>query len=123
MSHAIAQRMYDAFNRRDFDAALAVIAPDSRWEVVATGQTNVGHAGFLGWARGFTTQFPDAHIDVTGFVEQGDKCVTEFVATGTHASGKRVALPTCEVLTFAGGLIVRARIYFDGGAIARQLQA
>jgi ketosteroid isomerase-like protein len=107
VSHAIASTMYDAFNRRDFAAALAVIAPDSQWTVVASGQTGVGHDAFLGWARMITTKFPDVRIEVKRFVEQGDTCVTEFVAKGTGIEQR-----TCELLDFHDGKIARATIYF-----------
>jgi ketosteroid isomerase-like protein len=115
MSRAVAMAMYQAFNRRDFEAALEVIDPAARWEVIPTGQNDAGPAAFLAWARGFVGRFPDAAIEVQGVVEQGDRCAVEFVARGTDGGGRRVAIRTCEVLTFAGGKIVNARIYFDRG--------
>jgi steroid delta-isomerase-like uncharacterized protein len=121
MLRTIAETLYDAFNRRDFDAAVALVAPDATWEVVATGDVRPGREALGAWARATTQQLPDARIEVRRIVEQGDACAVEFVLRGTHPSGKAVAVETSEVLTIAGGLITHARVFFDGGAIAKQL--
>jgi hypothetical protein len=109
VSRAVAARFYAAFNARDLAGAAALIDASARWHVMPTGQVLPGREGFLGWAQAFIARHPDAHVDVLGFVEEGDRCVSELVIHGAEA------IPTCEVLRFAGGLIVDARVYFDRG--------
>jgi steroid delta-isomerase-like uncharacterized protein len=121
MLQDIAHALYDAFNRRDFDAAVALVDPEGTWEVVASGHAQPGREALRAWAEATTKQFPNARVEVKRIVEQGDTCAVEFVLSGTHASGATFAVETAEWLTIRAGRITRARVYFDPGAIAKQL--
>ena len=123
MSQDIARRLYDAFNRRDFDALTAVIAPDAVWAVVTTGVSGPGRESVLAWALATTEQFRDARIEVTSAYEHGTSCTVEFLLLATHPSGTPLSIATCEILVFRNDQIVSGRVYVDTGAIARQLAA
>jgi predicted enzyme related to lactoylglutathione lyase len=80
-----------------------------------------GREALGAWARATARRFPDARIRVKRIIEQGDACAVEFVLSFTHPSGQAISVETSEILTFAGGFITNARVFFDGAATTKQL--
>jgi predicted ester cyclase len=120
-----------SFNERAWSRASEIYAPDLITSE-PTGTTR-GTEPFLGHAKGFVTAFPDSRMEVTTIVESGNTVVIEGVYSGTHTgplaspqgevppTGRKLALPLCDVFEVAAGRIVSIRVYYDQMAFAVQL--
>lgn len=86
---AVIQRTYQAFNRRDVDAVLAVMRPDVDWPDVAGGTRVVGHEAVRAyWARQF--EVIDPRVEPTALVARadGEVVVTVHQVVRDRASGQ-----------------------------------
>jgi steroid delta-isomerase-like uncharacterized protein len=119
-----------AFNRRDFDAVLRVMADDCVYEDHALGTTFTGPAGFKKFLQGWVAAFSNAEVAEAGYIDAGDVVIAEFRGRGTNdgplgpmpASGGRIDLPFCEIMRFdAQGRVVAGGIYYDQMTLLRQL--
>lgn len=127
----LAEQHVGTFNERAWDRASRLYAPD----LVMTEPAGTTHGidPFLAHARAFVTAMPDSRMEVTAIVESGDRVVVEGIYTGTHTgplatpqgevppTGRKLALPLCDVFEVAAGRITRIRAYYDQMTIAGQL--
>lgn len=130
---ALAQELYDAFNRRDYEHDLDLVGRDMEVTLIPFGQTFHGREGFRAFMQGFTEAFPDISIQVTNQVATGDQVVNEFTARGTHTgplmtpagaippTGRTVDLTVCEVYRIKDGKFVSLHNYQDAASLMRQL--
>src|SRR5579863_4834760 len=112
---ALAQKLYDAFNRKDYDHCLTLVTEDVEAILIPFGQTFHGRAGFRDFMQGFAGAFPDITIQVTNQVATEDQVVNEFTARGTQTgvlmttageippTGRTVELTVCEVYLIENG--------------------
>jgi steroid delta-isomerase-like uncharacterized protein len=129
----IARAIYDAFNDRDFDQGVSLVAKDVRWLNVPLGITFQGPAGYRQYVQGWAAAFPDSKVEITNMIASEEGVVTEFRGRGTHtgplagpageipATGRRVDVSFCDVLRFQNGKIVSAHTYYDAATLMRQL--
>lgn len=129
----IARLHPEAFNNRDFEPAVASLAPDGEWVNVATGQTFRGRDAYRQFLQAWATAFPDGRTEVTRVCAGENTVVLEFAGRGTHQgpfatpageippTGRRIDVPFCEVFDFRDGQLVAGRIYFDATTLLRQL--
>jgi hypothetical protein len=75
----LARNLYDAFNRGDFDAALALTQPNVEVVNTAWGVTYHGHDGFREFMQGWKTMDPDGRIEVLRQLPAEDGVANEFV--------------------------------------------
>lgn len=130
---AFARAIYDAFNRKDFDAVLAMTAPDVEIVNVGWGVTYSGHDGFREFMQGWKTMDPTCRIDVVRQLagEEGvtNECVFHATQTGPlrppmgeiPPTGKTVTVPICEVWRIHDGKLRSLINYADGVTIIAQL--
>lgn len=130
---AAIRALYDAYNRRDWAAALARIADACEWQNVATGWTYHSAAEVVQGMRRFTTAFPDLRVEVTRVIQQGDAVAFEWHGRGTLTAplhrpegwyaptGQSFAQDGCCVAEVRAGQVARCRDYFDGQTLLRQL--
>ena len=131
----IAMTIFEAWNDRDYDRALAILGDDFQVTEVATGETFKGAAGLLDEYEKWATALSDGRVDVTNVVESGDWVAMETVVTGTHdgvfatddgeiaPSGRRIEFEMCTVACVKDGKEVLERHYFDAESFVRQLRA
>jgi len=132
----IARAIFDNFNLRRVDESAQWVADDCVWEDVPTGTVFRGPDGYVEFDNAWIRAFPDARIEVTSMVTEGDMVVTEFDAFGTQQgpltsstgetiapTGKAVQMRCIEVHQYGGGQVVRARFYYDALTLLRQLDA
>lgn len=129
----IARSMLDAFNRRDVGRAVANVAKDAELLSIAEGTTYAGPDGYRRFFEHWLRAFPDGMVTITNIVAGGDLVAVEYTGRGTQtgplatpngdiaATNRPVELYLCDVMQFRGNLIVRARSYFDGMSLWRQL--
>lgn len=125
--------LYDAWNRRDFDAQVAASAPDGQTVIVGTGDVYEGPEGTRRYSESWANGFPDGQVTVDNIFGDGDRVVVEFTGRGTHTgmfetsmgtippTGRSVTVKLCDVIELSDGKIARQRSYFDTGSLMAQL--
>lgn len=129
-----ARRHDEAFNSRDAEGRMAVMAPDVE-TLLPGGLSLHGMEQVLGIAMAFWEGLPDARITAHNRWSVGDTVVTEGTLTGTHdgvfrapqgdipASGNSVRLRYSSIKQVRDGKVVRERLYFDQLELLQQIAA
>ncbi len=130
---AIARIAHDAYNARDFDRVITLVAPDAKWVDMATGVTFNGPDGFRQYMQGWATAFPESQVEVRRVRTGHDFAVVEFTGRGTHTgplttptgtippTNRQVEAPFCEIYEIADGKIAGGVTYYDVATLMRQL--
>jgi ketosteroid isomerase-like protein len=111
----VLQRLVEAFNRQDADAAAALFAEDGVWEASrgpdVWGRRFSGEVELReGMARRFRS-LPDGHYrDDTHFV-CGDRGFSEWTFSAT-VEGKTIEVRGCDIWTFEGDKIARKNSFW-----------
>ena len=132
--NAAATRAFnEAYNNRDWDAAVALTAADVEFVNVATGETFRGPDGVRQFLDGWANAFPDSRVETTAVIADDERAVIEFTGRGTQtgplrgpageipATGRSVEVPFIQVAEFEGDKIVRGRLYFNSMTMLVQL--
>ncbi|HWD47473.1 MAG TPA: nuclear transport factor 2 family protein [Actinomycetota bacterium] len=122
---------HEAFNRRDFEAMTSRYADRIRWTDQARGLTFTTPREFReDFLAGWVEAASDIRITGPRYLDAGQTAVCVFTVEGTHdgplgplpATGKRFALPLCELWHFdAGGRVVGGDLYYDQVSLLTQL--
>lgn len=124
------RRAHQAFVRRDFDAVVQMLSEDVTYRDPAQNETFSGREGFRKFMQGWVTAFSAAEPAEPTYLDAGDTVIAEFTARGVNdgpfgplpATGKRIEVPMCEIMTFnEDGQIVSGRIYYDKLLMLTQL--
>jgi ketosteroid isomerase-like protein len=105
----------DAFNRHDSAALMAFMTADCIFD--AAGGNEVYGTRFSGRAavqaafEAVFKTFPDAHWGQGRHYVAGERGVSEWVFTGTHAEGWRIEAEGCDLFEFRDGLIALKRAF------------
>jgi ketosteroid isomerase-like protein len=109
-------RAFDAWNRRDVDAFVALLSPDAIWEenpeLPGLREVYRGRAGVREWIEDFLEAVESPHLELEEIIELGDdRIFTEMVLTGRgRSSGVPVELRFWLVIWFADGKIARRQV-------------
>ena len=112
----------EAFNRRDWDALRALIAPDATYTEHALGVTAHGPDQIVDLLSAWSSAFSGARIEQPTYHEAGDVSVCCFVGRGLQdgalgpfpPSNNYAEIAFCEVVRFdGGGKIVAGEVYYD----------
>lgn len=127
-SISVAQRYFEAWNRRDPSLLVANFAEGGTyWDPVAgevTGQA-IGD-----YATSLFTGFPDLSFEITGPKLVADRTVSaQWVMRGTHngpyrgmpPSGRPIALQGADFITVDGDKVRSVKAYFDSRAVPEQM--
>jgi steroid delta-isomerase-like uncharacterized protein len=129
----VVQASFDAFTAHDLEQLSQWWAADFLAE--QTGEpvpfNAEQHRVFL---QGYLTAIPDAHIEVTLLIAQGNYVVVHWTGTGTQtgplhtptgrsipATGKQVVLKVSETYELKGGKITHLWGFFDRVSLLSQL--
>jgi steroid delta-isomerase-like uncharacterized protein len=122
---------HQAFNRRDFEAMTEHYADRITWTDHAQGRTFRTRQEFRDdFLPGWVQTSADIRITDPHYFDAGPTVVAQFTVTGTHdgplgpfpATGKRFALPLCELWHFdPSGLVVGGDLYYDQVSLLTQL--
>lgn len=130
---ALARRIYDFFNTRQFEAALALTDDAAEIVNIGRGATYAGKAGFLQFMQGWKTLDPDCRVDVLTQLASDDGVTNECIFHATQVgplatrtgdvppTGRTIALPFCEVWRIKDGKLVSLHNYADGATVMAQL--
>lgn len=129
----LAQQLYDAFNRRDFDIAANAVTDDYELVNMALGKTWHGRNGVMQFQQEWATAFPDSKVTIDSIAATDDMVTVEFTGRGTHtgpltgpagtipATGKPLVLHLCDVHKITNGKISSSHTYYDTLGMLQQL--
>jgi steroid delta-isomerase-like uncharacterized protein len=122
---------HEAFNQRDFEAMTKHYADRIDWTDHAQGRTFTTPQAFReDFLPGWVTASADIRITDPRYIDAGQTVVCTFTCVGTHdgplgpfpATGKRFALPLCEMWHFdTHGQVVGGDLYYDQASLLGQL--
>lgn len=125
----VADAYFDAINRSDIDAAVAMWRPGGRENVRGQVDTTAPD-GVREFLSGIVGPFPDFAFEVVEKTVQDDRAAYRWQARGTftgtpfqgvEATGARIDIEGVDVLIVRDGEIVENNAFTDGMTVARQL--
>ena len=114
----IVHGVFEAWNRRDFEAGLRSLAPEIELHLIGgfadlVGGRFKGRDGVLRFWREFA-ETVGGRIDVDDAVDLGDRVVVTITVSGTGAeSGVPAKMQNGYVCTFRDGKVSRVDAYYD----------
>jgi steroid delta-isomerase-like uncharacterized protein len=125
----VAQKYFDAWNRRDAAAVLATFAEGGTYSDPSSGGRLSGDA-LAGYMNGLWAAFPDLSFEVASAGEAGpDLVAAQWLMRGTNSgsmmglppTGKSVTLAGADFIRVSNGKILTVDGYFDTRALPEQL--
>jgi predicted ester cyclase len=114
---ALARAFNEAYNKRDWNAAVALTTAGVHIANVATGQIFDGPDGVRQFLGGWADAFPDSAVDTPTVIADEHGAAIEFMGRGTQTgplqgpagaippTGRRVEVPFAQVLEIQHGKI------------------
>ena len=130
---AIARKLYELWNRRDFDGVASLIADDGEIVLIGSGTRFRGPDGSREFSQMWADGFPDGKVTIDRTCASGDCVCLEFTGRGTHtgtlrspageipATGRSVTIQLCDVHEIRDGKIRSLHSYFDSASLLMQL--
>ena len=122
MTTALIRSYYDAFNRQDYPAMLALLAPDVAHDI-NQGSRETGKPKFAAFMQRMDHAYREQISDLVVLAdESGRRFAAEFTVLGSYlcadpgfpeAHGQRYQLPAGAFFEVAGGLITRVTTYYN----------
>jgi steroid delta-isomerase-like uncharacterized protein len=125
----VAQRYFDAWNRRDAAELIATFADGGTYRDPATGQPLTGQA-IGAYASGLWAAFPDLSFEIAHAAPAGDGTIAaQWIMCGTNngsmlgqpPTGRTVALPGADFIRVEGKMVRSVEGYFDMKTFSEQL--
>ena len=128
-----AQRLYQDWNKRDFDHLASLFAANGEILLVGSGTRFRGPEGAKEFAHMWADGFPDGQVKIDKTIAAGDEVVVQLTGKGTHtgtlaapggkipATGRSVTLQLCDVIQVREGKIKSVQSYFDSASLLMQL--
>jgi len=126
----IMRRAHEAFNHRDFEINLSVMAETATYREHARGITMEGREQFRQFLEAWSTAFTDGTITNAKYIDAGDTVVAQFTFEGINdgpyaglpPTGQRVSCSICEIARFdPNGMAISVNLYYDQYTILMQL--
>ena len=126
----VTQRSFDAWNRHDADAILALYAQGGTYSAPRAGQALTGQA-IANYVKALSTAYPDFSIETISSGDTGSGLVaSQWVFHGTHTgpyfdgtppTGRTLTLPGASFTQVENGKIRYERAYTDRQTVTEQL--
>ncbi len=125
----VAQKYFDAWNRRDPSAIVATFAEGGTYNDPTSGGKLTGQA-LREYISGLFSAFPDLSFDIVSAAPAGDNIVAaQWLMKGTNTgsfaggppTGQSVALPGADFISVEGENIRSVQGYFDQRTLVEQL--
>jgi predicted ester cyclase len=129
----IARRLYEDWNKRDFEHFAGLFAPSSEIVLVGSGMQFKGREGAKQFAQMWADGFPDGKVKIEKLLGSGNQLAVEYTGTGKHTgplaapggeippTGRSVTLQLCDVIEFRDAKVSKLRSYFDAASLLAQL--
>jgi steroid delta-isomerase-like uncharacterized protein len=127
---AVGKAYFEAVGARDLDAMTALWEPGAMDEIHGLASMRAPE-GIREWFANTFRAVPDFQMEILDLVATGEKVAVRWHMTGTFsgdarfegaiATGERIDISGCDVLTVRDGKIVHNDAYMNGMQMARQL--
>ena len=126
----IVRGTFDAYNRHDEKAYVAVVADDYKATDIPSGETLRGKQGAREFFHRWSDSFPDGKTTIHGELVSGDTVTVQFTGEGTQSgplgpfppSNKRAKLEFVSVnRVSSGGKVLETTFYYDQLSLLAQL--
>lgn len=116
MTTEILKAFLEAFNRHDLDGIMDFFCEDCVLQMPRGAEPfGTRYVGKQKVREGLATRFaglPDVHYGKDRHFVSGDRGCSEWLLTGTKASGEKVEVQGCDLLEFKDGKIWRKDSYW-----------
>jgi steroid delta-isomerase-like uncharacterized protein len=127
-SAGIMKQYQEAMNGHNIDKVRQLLHPQYTY-TAGDGEKLVGIEAGVAVATMYLNAFPDLKLDVKRSIAAGDIAVSELIGRGTHKgeimniapTGRKVAVPVCDIIEVRDGKIFAEREYFDSAIMMQQL--
>ena len=110
------EELLDAFNRHDLDRIMEFFSEDATFDMPrGTDPWGTRYVGKVEVRRGLASRFsgiPDVHYGEDRHWVSGDRAVSEWLLTGTSASGEKIRVRGCDLFEIRDGKIIRKDSYW-----------
>jgi len=128
---ALADLLYEAYNRHEPEAAAALYAPDGFHLEIAQDRRAEGPEAIAGGLVGFFAALPDAHWSAARRIAQDGEIAIAYTLTGTLQGqlgpfaprGQALKLRGVHLLGTREGQIRWSEDYWDAASFGRQMSA
>lgn len=112
----LARAAYEAFNRRDLDAAFEVLDPEIEWHTsprfIRGGRTFRGHDGVREVLDSFFATFDEFRTEPREFIDGGDKVIVPVRLLGRlRGTGEEMRFDLVQVWTVRDDRAVRLDVF------------
>ena len=126
---------YDAINRRDLETFVSFFSDDGEFKDISTEESFRGKSDIRRMAETWFQALPDMKLQISNVIGSDDSYCAEIVVTGTHngpftlpqgsipATGKKVSVPSCDVIRLKNGKIQSLNCYFAATVLLNQIGA
>ncbi|MFP2927706.1 ester cyclase [Pyxidicoccus sp. 3LG] len=127
---ATVREFYRAFNEKDLELLRSTMHPDAIMQSIPFDETEK----LIDHCESWATAIPDAQVDLTNLIAQGDHVIAELTGRGTHAgpfpgpggvtippSNRPLEVRLIEVFELRDGKIAEMRQYYDALTFMTQL--
>jgi ketosteroid isomerase-like protein len=108
--------LLDAFNRHDLDRIMEFFSEDATFDMPRGAQPwGTRYAGKEEVRRGLASRFsgiPDVHYDDDRHWVSGNRAASEWLLTGTSATGEKIRVRGCDLFEIRKGKIIRKDSYW-----------
>lgn len=126
---------YETTSKHDAKKFADLFTEDAVFNDKSTGQVFRGREEIRGMIEGWYNAFSDFKLKADKIMGSGDNFTVELTATGTHdgelsgpggdipASGKKVTVPSCDVIQLKGDKIQSLNCYYAAPVLLSQIGA
>jgi ketosteroid isomerase-like protein len=108
--------LLDAFNRHDLDRIMEFFSEDATFDMPRGAQPwGTRYVGKDEVRRGLASRFsgiPDVHYRDDRHWVSGDRAVSEWLLTGTSATGEKIRVRGCDLFETRNGKLIRKDSYW-----------
>jgi ketosteroid isomerase-like protein len=108
--------LLDAFNRHDLDRIMEFFSEDATFDMPRGAQPwGTRYVGKEEVRKGLASRFsgiPDVHYGEDRHWVSGDRAVSEWLLTGTSATGEKIRVRGCDLFEIRDGKLIRKDSYW-----------
>ena len=125
----LVKRMYEAFEKGDFEAYKEVVAPEYVWYLPSRSTKPISREETIEFGKMLRNGFPDFSYSIEELIAEDDIVLSRFTFRGTHegefqgipATGNKVEMSGVMITRIENGKIVEDKEEYDGLGFMQQL--
>ena len=125
----LVKRMYEAFEKGDFEAYKEVVAPEYVWYLPSRSTKPISREETIEFGKMLRNAFPDFAYSVEDLIAEDDIVISRFIFRGTHegefqgipATGNKVEMSGFMMTRIENGKLVEDKEEYDGLGFMIQL--